>query len=114
MKTAFIVFLLVGASGCVDFKCYSNIAYARKAAEEFCSQANANQNLCESLKIYGKNVCKFAKSPSDKCKSLGDTLQTFARILYPDCNGLDEKICRSKESCGWTFKNPLLGKYADL
>ena len=107
MKTAFIVFLLVGASSCVDFKCYSNIDYAAKGAEEFCSQANANQNLCESLKIYGKNVCQIAKSPSDICKPLGDTIRTFARIPYPDCNGLDEKICRTKESCKWTFKDPL-------
>lgn len=110
----FVAFLLAGTSGCVDFKCYSSINYATKGAEEFCNQANANQNLCESLKIYGKNVCGFAKSPSEICKPLGDTLQTFARILYPDCNGLDEKICRTKESCKWTFKDPLLGKFADL
>lgn len=113
MKTAFIVFLLIGASSCVDFKCYSSIDYASKGAEELCSQANTNQNLCDSLKIYGKNVCKFTKSESDICKPLGESLQIFARILYLECNGLDEKVCRTKESCKWTFKDPLLGKFAN-
>lgn len=109
-----MLFLAIGSSSCVELKCYSNQDYAIEGAKEFCNQAHDKKELCESLKIYGKNICIYEKYTKDACRPLGDTVQTFARILYPDCQNLDEKICRTRKSCKWTFSDPLLGTFGDF
>ncbi len=114
MKTILLLITLLLLNGCVEFACYSNADYAVKEAQEFCKRADGNKNHCESLKIFGKNICSFGKYTENACRPLGDSIDTFVRILSPDCNHLEKKICREKPSCKWTFNDPLGQKYSDF
>lgn len=97
----------------MEFGCFSSVGYAVKQANKFCSQANGNKKLCESLKFEG-NVCGFTKDTSNECLPLGYGIETFIRIPYNDCKSLDEKVCRTRESCDWTFKDSIQMKFGDL
>lgn len=114
MKTIFILFLFLGAGSCVEFKCYSDQDYAINGAKEFCNQGNGKKELCESLKIYDKNICSFEKYTKDACRPLGDSIDIFARIPFPDCMDLDKKTCKEKDFCRWTFKDPIGMKFSDF
>jgi hypothetical protein len=100
-------------SGCVEFDCYSNIDYAIEQANTFCSKGDGDTKICESLKIDGA-ICRISKTHNNACMALGYGIQTFIRIPYSDCRGLNENICKSKKSCEWNFKDPLKLKFGDF
>ena len=113
IKVAAVIYILLWSSGCVEFRCYSNLDYAIEAARAFCDQAKDNKTLCESLKILDKNICSFSKK-SSKCNPLGHSIKMFARISYPDCKELDETKCRAEKVCKWTFDDPNFMNFMDF
>ena len=107
MKAIYVASLMLGVSGCVEFSCYSNLDHAKHQGNKFCAQGNGNKQLCESLAIADKNVCRLSIETPSNCVVSGYGIETFVRIPHYECAKLKEEACQSTQSCAWTFKNPV-------
>jgi hypothetical protein len=114
MKSTYMVLLMI-VSGCVEFDCYSSLSYAKEQANNFCMTGKSDKELCESLKFEGKEkVCGISKNDNNACMATGFGIETFIRIPQYECKGLNEKMCKSKKSCDWNFKDYVGAKFFDF
>lgn len=113
LKALYAVLLLVEASSCVELSCYSNLDFAKMQGDKFCSQGSGNRDQCESLIIFDKKVCKYQEKDNHTCEIWGQGIEVFARIPSNECRKLDQKICRTKKSCEWTFNDPVEMRFTE-
>jgi hypothetical protein len=107
MKIIFFLVIVPCLSGCVKFNCYSSINYAKEQGDKYCRKANNDRDLCKSLEIAGKKVCRVSNDNPIDCLVSGYGKEMFIRIYYNECVNLDEQTCNLNKACDFTFKNPL-------
>ena len=104
--TKAVIFCIFGVallSSCQELDCFSNEEYAIKQAEQLCAQANGNQAICESLKIYDKSLCAFSQDQKKVCMATNKGIRTAILIPYFKCNQLQKDQCVKDKECQYTI-----------